>query len=147
MNENNHNLSLWQHIWYVCAGATGVMVVMSINEFPSLSEYQVTLLGWFINPLYSGLIWAMIALELTCIISGLILLFKRDFRDVPKSSRYNWALGFFLLGWIAALSFFIRLDNEIPTLLLWLAVGALVIVAALYWSLRRRMDAREELFP
>jgi hypothetical protein len=140
-------LSSWQHLWYFCAGAIAALAISAINKFPSLSTYQVTLTGWFFNPLYSGWIWALIALGTTCAASGLVLLLLPSGRQFPAETRINWAFGFFLLGWIATMAFFVRVSGEIPTLFLWVALVAILALSALYWVLRYRLDAREELFP
>lgn len=147
MNTDSNGLDTWKCIWYICMGATSVLAVQSINQLPSLSAYQITFLEWFVNPLYSGLIWAMIALEVACIVSGLFLLLAPGVRHIRWQRRINWGFGFFILGWVAALSFFVRLDYEIPTFLLWIAVAALAVLAGLYWFLRHRMDVQEDIFP
>lgn len=147
MNTPTHGLTTWQRIWYACAGATAVLTFQSINQLPSLSSYQVTFLEWFVNPLYSGLIWTMIVLEITFIVSGIILLLAPGLRHIRLLSRINWAFGFFVLGWIAALSFFFRLGLEVPPMLLILALLVLVLITGVYWVLRYRLDVQDEIFP
>jgi hypothetical protein len=147
MSSEKDPLSKWQRLWYFCAGATAVLAITAINQFPSLSAYQVTLTGWFVNPLYSGWIWALIALGTVCVASGFILLLLPRRQQIPVQSSINWAFGFFLLGWIAAMAFFVRVSGEIPSLFLWVALVAIVALGSLYWLLRYRIDAREEFFP
>ncbi|MCG8351667.1 MAG: hypothetical protein MI924_28195 [Chloroflexales bacterium] len=147
MTTDVQNLTVWQRLWFICAGATSVLVATAVNEFPSLSTYQVTLIGWFFNPVYSGWIWALLALEITCIGAGITLLVRSNHRQIPIRSRINQAFGFLALAWIAGVVFFIRLSGEIPLLLLWFATMTLIVLGTLYWLWRRRIEVKEELFP
>lgn len=147
MSTGTQDMSSWQRLWSICAGATSVLVVTSVNQFPSLRDYEVTLLGWFFNPVYSGWIWSLLALESTCIGSGIILLTQPRWREIPARSRINWAFAFFALAWVAAVAFIVRLHGETPMLLLWIAAISVVILGAGYWFWRRRIEMQEEMFP
>lgn len=146
MSSDFQELSIWQRIWYVCAGATAVLAATSINQFPSLSRYQVSLLEWFVNPLYSGWIWAFMALEVTCVVAGVRLLLQGRHKT-PDRSRVNWILGFLLLGWISGVAFFVRLSGEIPAVLFTFSLVSIAGIGLMYWFLLRRIELKEELFP
>jgi hypothetical protein len=147
MNADSQDLSSWQRLWYICAGAAAVLVITSINQFPSLSSYRVSLVGWFFNPLYSGWLWALIALEAICVGSSLFILVQAYRQKVLSRIQTNQAFGFLLLGWISAVGFFVRLNGEIPILLLWVSLISMVGMGILYWFMRHRIDIQEELFP
>jgi hypothetical protein len=147
MNADSQDLSSWQRLWYICAGAAAVLVITSINQFPSLSSYRMSFAGWFFNPLYSGWLWALIAHEAICVGSGLFLLVQAYRQKVLSRIQTNQAFGFLLLGWISAVGFFVRLNGEIPILLLWVSLISMVGMGILYWFMRHRIDIQEELFP
>lgn len=147
MTLEPHGLSGWQRLWFICVGATSALVATSVNQFPSLSEYNVTLLSWFFNPVYSGWIWALLAVEAVCIGSGIVLLTQTRWRKMFILSRLNWAFAFFALAWLAGVAFLVRFNGETPVLLLWLALVAIVILSVAYWLWRRQIEAQEVIFP
>jgi hypothetical protein len=127
-------LEKWKRVLLLFLGAG---LTLAASTFGITGAYTFSL-GWV-------MVW--IVLQLGTIPAGLLLLFAKDWRQLPLPQRLNTAFGFLGVGWLCwlALGFRISVDSYFPLAFILLLGAGLAII----YLLRRRAhtSSPEEIFP
>ncbi len=127
-------LEKWKRILLLFLGAG---LALAASTFGYMEPYTFSL-GW---------VTAWVVLQLGTVPVGLLMLFGKDWRQLPLTQRLNTAFGFLAVAWLAWLAIGFRVAGEsFATVAFILLLGA--ILAAIYLVLRRaKAYAPEEIFP
>ncbi len=115
----------------------GVGLTLAASTFGYMEPYTFSF-GW---------ITAWVVLQLGTVPVGLLMLFSKDWRQLPLMRRLNTAFGFLGVAWLAWLAIGFRIaGNSFATFAFIVLSGA--VLAAIY-LLRRRANTSspEEIFP
>jgi hypothetical protein len=127
-------LEKWKRFLLLFLGAG---LTLAASTFGTTSEYTFS----------GGWILAWIVLQLGTVPAGLLMLFSKDWRQLPLTQRLNVAFGFLGIGWLGWLAIGFHICAREPyTFAFILLPGA---VLATIYLLQRRAHAipPEEIFP
>ena len=130
---------MWNRFMYMILGASIIFLLVSFGNLTYGRDWT-----GFGN--YVGGIWSSIQLLATP--PGFYLLWGRQWKGTPLSTKINTVFGYFVAGWINLLS--IAFFTETPPLTEYyiLLVGsAIVMLLAYMWARKRISSPRDEMFP
>ena len=129
----------WNRFMYMILGASLTFLLVSCGNLVYGRDWD-----GFGN--YVGGIWSSIQLLATP--PGFYLLWGRQWKGTPLSTKINTIIGYFVVSWINLLS--ISFFTETPPLTEYyiLLVGsAIVMLLAYMWARKRISSPRDEMFP
>ncbi len=127
-------LDTWKQWLLVAAGASATFFITTLVNHPRTDIFS----GWYV---------VLLAFWLSMTPAGFILLMGRKWRTVPLTKRLNIAFGFLGCAWLVLLTIgiigiFIGETSCISFLVLFT-----IILGAIYFYLRKRNKASEQMFP
>ncbi len=159
-------LPRWEKWFYLTLGAAVIMLIQGFiknYENTLLTSLMFSLTGprgvdvWQFIPLY-GYQWSFIYLspwrillwlvvELAALLPAAILGLHSRWRRVALSKRLDLIGGFLLVGWINLLALGATDPLNMPGGYNAVVILYLLLLGGSYWSLRRKRDRAEEIFP
>lgn len=130
---------MWNRFMYMILGASITFLLVSFGNLVYGRDWD-----GFGN--YVGGIWSSIQLLATP--PGFYLLWGRQWKGTPLSTKTNTIFGYFIASWLNLLSIAFFTDTSPLTEYYILLVGsAIVMLLGYMWTRKRISSPREEMFP
>ena len=129
----------WIHFLWMIFGATITLGLVSFGMIVYGTKWS-----GFGN--YAGGIWSSI--QFLAILPGFYLLWGKQWKPIPLSSRTHTIFGYFVASWLNLLALGFVTETAPATDYYLLLVGSAILIFLAYiWTRRRTSIPKEEIFP
>lgn len=131
------HLEVWKRILFITLGASLTLFVQALlryMESQSLTFETYWYAMWFI-------------VQLASFLPGFVLLWGKNWMQIPLRERLNTIFGYFAIAWFTLLPIGLRIGRYESKAFNFVLLGCAIAIAIGYWFLRRKSMEPQEIFP
>lgn len=133
----NKRIKVWQSILLITVGASITLFGQALLRYLE-SQSVVFETYWYA-------IWFVV--QLAAFLPGFVLLWGKNWMQIPLRERLNTIFGYFAVAWFTFLPVGIRVGRYESKSFNFVLLGCAIAIAIGYWWLRRKSMEPQEIFP
>ena len=137
INSLEKRFENWKRILFIIMGASITLFIQAVLKYQE-SRNLVFEAYWY---------GAWFIVQLASFLPGFVLLWGKNWMQIPLVDRLNTVFGYFALAWFTFLPVGIRVERYESKSFNFVLLGCALAIAIGYWSLRRKSSETQEIFP
>lgn len=137
INTLNNRFEIWKRILFIIVGGSITLFIQGVLKYLE-SRSLVFDAYWY------G-VWFIV--QLASFLPGFVLLWGKNWMQIPLRERLNTIFGYFAIAWFTLLPIGLRVGRYESRSLNFVLLGCAIAIAISYWSLRRKSMETQEMFP
>jgi hypothetical protein len=128
---------IWKYILFINVGASITLFIQAVLNYQE-SRSLIFPVSWY------G-VWFIV--QLASFLPGFVLLWGKNWMQIPLRERLNTIFGYFAIAWFTLLPIGLRVGRYESRSLNFVLLGCAIAIAISYWSLRRKSMEPQDIFP
>ena len=130
-------LEIWKRVLFITLGASLTLFVQALLKY--LESKSLLFDAYWYG------VWFIV--QLASFLPGFVLLWGKNWMQIPLRERLNTIFGYFGIAWFTLLPIGLRIGRYETRSFNFVLLGCATAIAIGYWSLRRKSIDSQEIFP